>query len=53
MKEKFQRGSNTDNIEGAGLGLYISDYCMKEMQGNLDVANGTNGLRVTVRIPTI
>ena len=53
LKEKFQRGSNTDNIEGAGLGLYISDYCMKEMQGNLDVANGTNGLRVTVRIPTI
>lgn len=53
LKEKFQRGSNTDNIEGAGLGLYISDYCMKEMQGNLDVANGTNGLRVTVRIPAI
>lgn len=36
LKEKFKRGSNTKNIEGAGLGLYISDYCMKKMNGRLD-----------------
>ena len=24
LKEKFKRGSNAGNVEGAGLGLYIS-----------------------------
>lgn len=50
LKEKFKRGSNTKDIEGAGLGLYISDYCMKKMQGRLDVENGRNGLKATVWI---
>lgn len=51
IKEKFKRGNNTENTEGAGLGLYISDYFMKEMRGNLLVENGCNGLLVTVMIP--
>ena len=50
LKEKFKRGSNTENMEGAGLGLYISDYFMKEMEGRLVIDNGENGLRVTVMI---
>lgn len=50
LKKKFRRGSNTKNIEGAGLGLYISDYCMKEMQGKLDIKNGFAGLKVIVWI---
>ncbi len=50
LKEKFKRGSNTNGIDGAGLGLYISDYCMKEMNGSLDIENGVSGLKVTVRI---
>lgn len=50
LKEKFKRGSNAGDIEGAGLGLYISDYCMKKMGGRLDIANGLNGLKVTVRV---
>lgn len=50
LKEKYKRGSNTRNIEGAGLGLYISDYFMKEMQGDLMIENGQQGLRVTVTI---
>lgn len=48
LKEKFKRGSNTKNIEGAGLGLYIADHCMKKMQGRLDIENGSTGLRATV-----
>lgn len=48
LKEKFKRGSNTENIEGAGLGLYISDYCMRKMQGRLQIENGSSGLKVTV-----
>lgn len=51
LKEKFRRGSNTENIDGAGLGLYISDFFMQEMKGELTVENGLHGLRVTVSIP--
>lgn len=51
LKEKFRRGNNTKDIEGAGLGLYISDYCMKKMQGRLAVENGHTGLKVTIWIP--
>lgn len=50
LKEKFQRGSNAKNIEGAGLGLFISDYFMKEMQGELEIENGAHGLKVTVNL---
>lgn len=50
LKEKFKRGSNTKNIEGAGLGLYISDYCMKKMNGRLEIENGRTGLKATVWI---
>ena len=51
LKEKFKRGSNAKNMDGAGLGLYISEYFMKQMQGQLDIQNGLMGLRVTVKIP--
>lgn len=50
LKEKFKRGSNAENVEGAGLGLYISDRFMTEMKGGLDVENGTHGLAVTINI---
>ncbi len=50
-REKFRRGSNAANIEGAGLGLYIADYFMKEMGGELKIENGENGLKVTVFLP--
>lgn len=50
LKEKFKRGTNIKDIEGSGLGLYISDYFMKEMHGKLIVENGDNGLKVTVMI---
>lgn len=50
LLEKFKRGSNAGEVEGAGLGLYISDYCMKQMRGRLTVEKGTHGLKVTVRI---
>lgn len=50
LKEKFRRGGNAQGIEGAGLGLYISDNCMREMGGRLTVENGTTGLRAVVQI---
>lgn len=51
LKEKYKRGSNTENIEGAGLGLYISDFFLKEMNGELVTENGQQGLKVTISIP--
>ena len=50
LKEKFKRGSNAKDMDGAGLGLYLSDYFMKEMKGELVLGNGQNGLRVSVNI---
>ena len=50
LKEKFKRGSNAKNLDGAGLGLYISEYFMKQMQGQLKIENGKHGLKVTVSI---
>ncbi|MDE7394720.1 MAG: HAMP domain-containing histidine kinase [Clostridiales bacterium] len=50
LKEKFKRGSNAENVEGAGLGLYISDYFMKEMKGSLQIENGVRGLKATVTL---
>lgn len=50
LKKKFKRGSNIKDKEGAGLGLYISSYFMKEMKGELIVENGLNGLKVTVKV---
>lgn len=50
LKEKFKRGSNCEHIEGAGLGLFISDYFMNEMHGSLMIENGEHGLRTTVML---
>lgn len=50
LKEKFKRGSNAKNVEGAGLGLYISDYFMEKMNGKLILTNEGRGLRATVMI---
>lgn len=45
LKEKFRRGENSSGIDGAGLGLYISDRFMAEMNGELILENGKNGLK--------
>lgn len=50
LKEKFKRGSNAKGIDGAGLGLYISNDCMERMRGRLEVENGKSGLKVTAWI---
>lgn len=50
LKEKFGRGKNSKTVDGAGLGLYISNCFMEEMQGALVIENGRHGLSVTVLI---
>lgn len=50
LTEKYKRGSNAKDKDGAGLGLYISDYFMKQMHGALNLENGARGLKVTVTV---
>lgn len=50
LKEKFKRGANAKGVEGAGLGLYISDHFMEKMGGRLILGNGVSGLRAVVWI---
>lgn len=45
--QKFYRGSNGLNIQGAGLGLYISEVLMKQMGGELKLRN-KNGLEAVL-----
>lgn len=48
--EKYKRGSNSEGKDGAGLGLYISQYFMRQMGGELTVENGEKGLKVNVTV---
>ncbi len=49
LTEKFKRGKNSEGIDGAGLGLYISDAFMRGMGGKMLIENGERGLKITVR----
>lgn len=53
LSKKFYRAENTENKSGTGLGLYLSDYFMKEMGGTLDFENANNngGLCVVISFP--
>lgn len=48
---KFFRGSLAANSNGAGLGLYISRYLMRKMQGDIVCANRQDGFTVKLLIP--
>ena len=39
LTEKYKRGSNAGDKDGAGLGLYLTDYFLKEMDGKLILAS--------------
>lgn len=48
LKEKYKRGSNADDKDGAGLGLYLTDYFMEKMDGQLGLKNLDKGFEVSV-----
>ena len=50
LKEKFKRGSNASDKDGAGLGLYLTDYFMEKMDGQLGLKNLESGFEVSVYI---
>lgn len=39
IKEKFFRGSNAEGKSGSGLGLYLADNFMKQMDGKMECYN--------------
>lgn len=47
---KFYRGHNIESQAGAGLGLFISRYLMRSMQGDIECHNRTDGFTVTLSI---
>lgn len=53
LREKYKRGSNSEGKDGAGLGLYLTDYFMNEMDGKLVIENASPGLKVSVYIRTV
>ena len=50
LKEKFRRGSNASDKDGAGLGLFLTDYFMEKMDGQLGLKNLEKGFEVSVYI---
>ena len=50
LKDKFKRGSNASDKDGAGLGLFLTDYFMDKMDGKLGLRNAQPGFEVSVYI---
>jgi signal transduction histidine kinase len=48
LKQKYFRGTNSDGKSGAGIGLYISDYFMRKMNGFLELENESTGFKAIV-----
>ncbi len=49
--DKFYRGGNTKDKQGAGLGLYIVKYVMEQMSGTVTVTNTYPGLLIQLILP--
>lgn len=50
LKEKYKRGSNAESKDGAGLGLYLTNYFMVKMDGKLELKNAVPGFEADVYI---
>ena len=48
LKDKYKRGSNANDKDGAGLGLYLTNYFMEKMDGQLGLKNLDKGFEVSV-----
>ena len=53
LKNKYERGENSKDKDGAGLGLYLTNYFMEHMQGKLILENEDDGFAATLCIRTI
>ncbi|WP_034449153.1 HAMP domain-containing sensor histidine kinase [Butyrivibrio sp. AE2032] len=48
LTEKYRRGSNASDKDGAGLGLYLTNYFMEKMDGQLSLKNLEPGFEAAV-----
>ena len=48
IREKYKRGSNASGNEGAGLGLFLTEYFMEKMDGKMGLRNLNPGFEVSV-----
>ena len=53
LKEKYKRGTNSSAKDGAGLGLFLADYFMTNMDGQMKISSGDPGFVVELYIRTI
>ena len=53
LKNKYERGSNASDKDGAGLGLYLTNYYMERMEGKLILNNKDQGFEATLYLRTI
>lgn len=53
LTEKYARGTNINNIDGAGLGLYISKELLRKMNGNLEIKNANPGFETIIYLRII
>lgn len=53
LKEKYKRGSNVTDEDGAGLGLHLANYFMENMNGKLELYNEKPGFKVVLYIRLI
>lgn len=50
LLEPFERGDNTQNVSGFGLGLTIVATVARQHGGNIDFEDGKNGVRANLRL---
>lgn len=53
VKEKFYRSNAVRDLGGAGLGLYIVDHIMRQMNGELILCNHEDGLLVSLKLKKV
>lgn len=53
LKEKYKRGKNVKDNDGAGLGLHLANYFMENMNGKLELRNSNPGFEVIIYIRII
>ena len=53
LKNKYERGSNASDKDGAGLGLYLTNYFMEHMEGKLILDNKEKGFAASLYLRTI
>lgn len=53
LKEKYKRGSNVKDEDGAGLGLHLANYFMENMNGKLELENAHPGFTVKLYLRII